>query len=169
MWGALWNKVYRRDFIQKNGINCSHGKCVIMEDIFFLSELLTHNPIVAYIDVATYRYKIRNGSLSNQGCTREWWMKAIDASNAIYYNLSGKCAKRLVQYRPARLKYMMLFEKNVTNDMFYSYHRDIMFAPKDIAPISYRVLFFVASCGMRSFVMLLFRIVTRVKHEMLRG
>ena len=164
VWGSLWDKVFRRSFIEKYHVNFSHGKCEIMEDIFFLSEFLSHNPTVTHIDKATYYYKIRNGSLSNQGCTREWWMKAINASNAIYSNLFGRCEKRLLQYRLARLKYMMLLEKNVTNSMFYSYHPEISVLPRDIAPILWRIAFAVATYKMRSLVLMTLAVSIRLKH-----
>ena len=152
--GGMPTRAYRRAFIQGSGADFSHGKLKIMEDIYFLCKFLSANPIVAYIDNATYHYRFRQGSLSNMGGTLEWWQWAMDAVDTIYKSLDLRLSKDLREYRVARLKYMMLRERNITNDMFCSYHPEIKVLPRDIAPILWRICFTLAACRMRNLVLI---------------
>ena len=151
--GSLWDKIFRRAFVEKVGAGFGIGKCVIMEDNFFLSQILIANPRVKYIESSTYHYFVRNGSLSNKGGKTFWWQQVIDANNAIYALLHGRFDESVLRWRMGLFKIWMVFESNVTDEMFYGFQPEIKWLPKGICGFKSRVLFFLASCGLRGVLM----------------
>lgn len=152
LWGALWARAFRRVKVLNSGSNFSDGQCVIMEDIYFLTNFLLSKPSIAKARGATYKYKIRQGSLSNQGCSSEWWANARTAVEAIYQNLKSRCNRSDALYRVAKFKLMMLFEDNVSDMDFFSFHPEIKWPTRDLASLKTSVLFFLASIGARGLI-----------------
>ena len=65
LYGALWNKVIRRECITKSGV-CFDARLTMREDMVFFVGLLPTVKRVAYLPKALYRYDRRNnGSLTN--------------------------------------------------------------------------------------------------------
>lgn len=151
--GSLWDKIFKRSFVENVGADFGIGKCTIMEDNFFLYKLLINNPKVKHSPQSTYHYFVRNGSLSNKGETTEWWQQVIDANNAIYDMLLGKCKDGPLKYRMAMFKWWLLNAPAVTDEMFYGFMPQIKNLPLmgggRIASLKECIKFAIASRGLR--------------------
>ena len=160
--GSLCGKVYKKEFVEKSNAKFpSRMKCEIMEDNFFLAELLVKKPKVSYLPDASYHYMIREGSLSNQGSSLKWWEQAMRATDAIVNTLRGRYDEEVLRYRLAQLKYWMLFEKNVPNEVFKKYHPEIHWLPKDMISFRGNVVFFLSTLGFRKLIMTVRTVISR--------
>lgn len=61
---SAWNKLYRRDFLQKTGVRMPIGE--IFEDTAFNLELLTFKPVIAVSDRCFYHYVQNAGSITKK-------------------------------------------------------------------------------------------------------
>ena len=147
--GSLWDKVFRRGFVATTQASFGDGACMLMEDNYFLYGLLINRPTVKYVNVASYHYRVRDGSLSNKGGSRAWWQQVIDANNAIFRLLQGRCDAKPLRYRMALVKWWLLNARSVSDEMFYGFHPEVRFLPSGLASAKERVKFAVACCGMR--------------------
>lgn len=62
-YGYVWNKIYRRDFLERNKIYFSSYRTVF-EDYYFTMQFLLHIDEIAVADEAKYYYTIYNASAS---------------------------------------------------------------------------------------------------------
>lgn len=59
-----WNKIYKSELFKKNNIEYPLGK--LFEDIFTLILLITKSNNISFINKPLYKYRIRNGSITNK-------------------------------------------------------------------------------------------------------
>lgn len=159
--GTLLGKLFRRVAILSSGATFGDGRCVIMEDNYFLGQFLLSCSKIKHIPVASYRYLVRGGSLSNQGMKLEWWRQVVDANNAIYDLLIGRGVDVALKYRMSIFKIWLFFAKEVPDAMFYRFHPEIRWVPRGITTNVQRILMFVSTFHLRWLVKLLRKVVRR--------
>ena len=161
--GSLWDKLFRRSFVEMVGASFGVGKSVIMEDNYFLSQILVANPKVKHVESATYHYFVRNGSLSKKGGRTFWWQQVIDANNAVYDVLHGRFDECVLLWRMGLFRSWMVVEPKVTDKMFFGFHPEVKWLPKGFCGLKGRILFFLASCGLRMYLLALRRMLFGIK------
>ena len=62
--GALWNKIYKRSFLERNGLKIPDY--IGDEDLLFLALVLQKSPTFAMLDKSVYRYYTRADNCSSQ-------------------------------------------------------------------------------------------------------
>ncbi len=66
VFGYLWTKIYRLDFINKTEIKFDEERKVFMEDSMFNHKMLTHKPIFFYTNTPCYTVNVTNQSTTRQ-------------------------------------------------------------------------------------------------------
>lgn len=64
LWGVVWNKMFKTNFIFENNIRFLDG-VDFWEDLFFCISSLSNNPSLSHTGLPLYNYVIRGGSLVN--------------------------------------------------------------------------------------------------------
>lgn len=64
MWGVVWNKMFRTEFVIKNEIYFLDG-FNFWEDLYFCISSLSHAPLISHTRTSLYNYVIRENSLVN--------------------------------------------------------------------------------------------------------
>ena len=70
-WGAMWNKLYSRDFVQRHNLSFLSGRITVREDTCFAVQFLSKKPKIHYVPVCGYHYYLRDGSALRSRRSRE--------------------------------------------------------------------------------------------------
>lgn len=62
---AVWNKIYKRDIIEKNSLRFENNREIFSEDLLFNLYIFCHIKKICSVDGIFYNYFQRNGSLSH--------------------------------------------------------------------------------------------------------
>lgn len=104
-YGVLWNKLYRRDIIEKHGL-CMNPSISWCEDFLFNLEYILHADIFYALQAPVYYYVKTKGSLASQGMsiskTIKMKLMVFEYYNNFYKNVYDEKdyeKKRLSVYR----------------------------------------------------------------------
>ena len=163
IFGAMWNKIYKRDFIIANRISFPKNRVHSREDYFFMFAYLAKRPKVKYIGVADYIYKLRKGSLTHYGqmptLEQELWLE-----EEIESCLSDARFKDLIEYRRHQLKYGVYDQHEVLDADFYNLYPSIKNVNCLCVPLHHKMLFFIAAHHGRWFVLRLLNILRAARN-----
>ena len=87
-WGTLWNKIYKREIIERAGITFP-THLTFCEDRVFLNKYILNCSKVIYLPKILYRYCISEDSLCRRLATSGFVYKEIDAIKAEQINCSA--------------------------------------------------------------------------------
>ena len=71
MMGVTWNKLIRRDFIEKCGARFLSGRVGLCEDVAFVCSVLVANPKCVHADGCHYHYRFVPGSATHSNDPRQ--------------------------------------------------------------------------------------------------
>ena len=109
---AVWNKIFRRDFVEKNNIQFLEG--VPAEDAYFTNSCFMKAENVYYISTPMYYYRQRSTNNSTQSvsfhCSRDYFDKINRAYRAIYESFKSNGHIRFYRYTYAKNMSYMLYK-----------------------------------------------------------
>lgn len=65
-FGYLWNKLYRKEFLDANSFRMDDIRKIYMEDLLFQLKIWTKNPVTYCVDYPIYSYNISNVSTTRK-------------------------------------------------------------------------------------------------------
>lgn len=86
---CLWNKLIRRDFVEKHGL--SFQSLIVGEDFLFLGEILKKNPTVSYSPHLIYFYWIHENQSVTHRYTLEMFKGHLECREIFLQELQGSC------------------------------------------------------------------------------
>ena len=88
-YGVLWNKLYRRDILERYGIRMDEN-ISYSEDMIFNLEYLLHVENIAILKAPVYYYQYTKGSLVDQSLNLSSTIKRRKVLSATIMSFSGK-------------------------------------------------------------------------------
>ncbi|EMP9123737.1 glycosyltransferase (plasmid) [Klebsiella pneumoniae] len=82
MWGVVWNKMFRLDFLRKNNI-LFHNDILFWEDLAFCIKAFSCTDKISHTQKPTYNYLVRDGSLLRSENNKAKVMNKISSVNEI--------------------------------------------------------------------------------------
>lgn len=82
---GVWNKLFRRTFVERNGVNFEPRRISTCDDFVFQVRFMLANPVLAYRQGAHYHHVFYKESLSH---THSWiWCKSIEWIGNYFHSL----------------------------------------------------------------------------------
>lgn len=159
LWGGIWNKIFRRKFIQKWKVAFPNERLVAWEDWVFLLKFLSHNPVAVYKPVAGYHYWLRPQSAIRSSYSRERFLSSVKTQQMMEDILQGLGCEDLLNRRRVEIKAAAYSENTVPDADFYSVFPEVKSIKILKRPFWHRLFYWLAVHGFRKYVLwFLFRV-----------
>lgn len=162
LWGGLWNKLFRTDFVRRAGLDFRLYPFPVHEDLCFVIHALGCGARIAYCDTPTYHYCKRDGSIlrpKNSVPTIAKFHMAVRVQETLERMSANLDVRAALGRRRQRLKYGWYTLSVVPDRLFYSTYptvRDV-----DALEVSrvHRMFYRMAVRGLRPVVRWIFSVV----------
>ena len=165
IWGALWNKVFRRNFLVRNNVRFSGSRCETMEDVYFLCRLLNANPGICYVPETYYHYVAREGSLIRRNMDDMFVRRWRSAAECILPLVRGRVADDILRHWILKLKIGIYSMPEISDAVFYSFFPECKVLSGKGWKIHHRILFWLAChTAKRQVIIRLLTAIRKVRH-----
>lgn len=123
LWGGLWNKLFRADFVRRAGLDFRLYPFPVHEDLCFVIHALGGGARIACCDTPTYHYCQRDGSIlrpKNNVPTIAKFHMAVRVQETLEWVSANLDVREALGRRRQRLKYGWYTLSVVPDRLFYS-------------------------------------------------
>lgn len=166
LWGGLWNKLFRTDFVRRAGLDFRLYPFPVHEDLCFVIHALGCGARIAYCDTPTYHYCKRDGSIlrqSKSAPTRAQFYAAVRVQETLERVSANLDIRDALDRRRQRLKYGWYTLSVAPDSLFYSTYPTVRDVDAIDVPWVHKVLYRLAVRGWRPIIRWAFYLIRRLR------